>query len=67
MNTDFGADFKPLAEAESYYPTRFEYMVGKILTGLLVGKPEKDHRKCVVTAMAIAEELESRLDSKKGG
>ena len=61
---DFGADFKPLPIAESYYPSRYEYFLGKILTGLLTGRSEKYNRVAIRSAMTLADELEEALNDK---
>ena len=59
---DFGADFTPLPLAESYYPTRREYMAGKALQGLVTGRSEKDLSSVVRKALALAQEMEAALD-----
>ena len=64
---DFGADFAPLPEAESYYPTRLEYFAGKALQGLVVGRSEKDLinvSRQATYAVALARALENAIDSK---
>jgi hypothetical protein len=58
----FGANFKELKSIESYYPTRFEYMFGKALQGLVVGRADKDISKSVRNAILLAEEAEEALD-----
>ena len=60
---DFGADFNPLPVAESYYPTRLEYMAGKALQGLCTGRSEKDLGSVVRKAILLATEMEEALDS----
>jgi len=62
---DFGADFKPLPVAESYYPTRLEYFAGKALQGLVVGRSEKDLinvSRQATYAVALARALENAID-----
>jgi len=63
MPDGFGADFDPLPEAESYYPTRFEYFAGKIITGLCTGRAEKDLKTVVFKTLKLARELEDNVDS----
>lgn len=58
----FGANFKQLTSIESYYPTRFEYMFGKALQGLVVGRADKDIAKAVRNAILLAKEAEEALD-----
>jgi len=65
LKNKFGGDFKELTSVESYYPTRFEYMLGKIVQGLVTGRAEKDLKTAVERAMLLAEEVEVALDSKK--
>lgn len=60
----FGANFKALTSVESYYPTRYEYFLGKIITGLVTGRSEKDTRVAVRNAMRLADELEVALNDK---
>ena len=65
--TEFGADFKPLPLAESYYPTRLEYFAGKALQGLVVGRAQKDLdnvSKTAKTAVTLAQALSDEIDSK---
>jgi hypothetical protein len=59
-------EWTPLPTQESYYPTRFEYFVGKALQGLVTGRSEKDLNSTVRKALALAEEMEDALDSAKG-
>lgn len=63
---DFGADFKPLPLAESYYPTRLEYFAGKALQGLVTGRAQKDLNNAsniARTAVRLSEALEKEIDS----
>lgn len=63
--TDFGEDidWKQLRSPQSYYPTRLEYLAGKILGGLLTGSPSKEHEKRVLLSVELAQKLEVELDS----
>ena len=64
---DFGADFKPLPLAESYYPTRLEYFAGKALQGLVTGRAQKDLNRAsnmAKTAVTLAQALSDEIDSK---
>ncbi len=62
----FGANFKELTSVESYYPTRFEYMFGKALQGLIVGRATKDLANHVQNAIKLATEAEEALDKAQG-
>lgn len=48
---------------ESYYPTRLEYLAGKIVVGLLTGKSEKSFDTAVIRSVQLAKQLEEQLDS----
>ena len=63
--SDFGEeiDWKTLRSPQSYYPSRLEYLAGKILSGLLTGASLKDHEKFVLRSVRLAQELEKELDS----
>ena len=60
----FGEKIKwtAVADPKSYYPTRFEYMFGKALQGLVVGRATKDIRVSVKNAIDLAAEAEKALD-----
>ena len=59
-------DFVPVEmEVVVYYPTRLEYFASAVLQGLVVGRSEKDHRKCVGNAISLAKELIEYVDSAK--
>jgi hypothetical protein len=60
---DFGAEFQPLTELESYYPTRLEYFAGKALQGLVTGRAEKDLRTAVKRSVELAQQMEDLIDS----
>ena len=60
---DFGADFKELPIAHSYYPTRLEYFAGKALQGLVTGQAEKNLRTTVKRALELAQDMEVALDN----
>ena len=62
---EFGADYSPLPEAESYYPTRLEYFAGKALQGLVTGRSEKSLRYAASGALKLAQEMEDAIDSAK--
>ena len=58
----FGVDYDPLPEAESYYPTRLEYLFGKAMQGLVTGRSERDLKSVVRNSMNLAFEAEIALD-----
>ena len=60
---DFGADFQPLAEPESYYPTRLEYFAGKALQGVVTGRAEKDLKYAAKKALALGREMEEEFNN----
>jgi hypothetical protein len=60
---EFGADFKPLPMAESYYPTRLEYFAGKALQGMVTGRAEKDLKHAAAKALVLAQDMEDAIDS----
>lgn len=45
-----------------YYPSRFEYILSRVLQGLVSGKSQKDAEKAVNDAFKIAQAVEDRLD-----
>lgn len=47
---------------KSYYPTRLEYLAGKVLAGLLTGKSLNDWDKAIVASVKLAQDLEKELD-----
>ena len=49
----------------SYSPNRLEYFAGLALQGLVTGRAEKDIKKCVRTALELANEMERTLDSQE--
>ena len=59
----FWDDLRASKEFSLYYPNRFEYFCGRALQGLLTGRSEKDTRKAVKRAIALAIEMEEALDS----
>jgi hypothetical protein len=63
---DFGADFKPLPMAESYYPTRLEYFAGKALQGVVTGRAEKDLKYAAKRALALGKEMDDLFDLEPG-
>jgi len=62
----FGENYEPLPESESYYPSRYEYMAGKALQGLCVGRAEKYLRNVPKLSLELADEMEKLLDSAQG-
>lgn len=60
----FGEQIKwtAVADPKSYYPTRLEYLAGKILNGLLTGASLKDHKKLVISSVGLAQDLEKEID-----
>lgn len=67
----FGEDatWHTLINPKSYYPTRLEYFAGKIIQGLVTGRPDKDFTKGYLLAeraVKLALELEALIDSTEG-
>ena len=65
-----GRDMRKEKEPEitrriTYQPNRFEYFAALALQGLITGRSEKDIRKCVANALALAKEMEMAIDSQK--
>lgn len=59
-------NWKTLADPKSYYPTRLEYFAGKVIQGLVTGRPDKDFTKGYLLAeraVKLALELEALIDS----
>ena len=63
LDKEFGADYQPLTEPESYYPTRLEYFAGKALQGFVTGRSEKDLRTAAKKALVLAREMEDAIDA----
>ena len=58
--------WKDVTVQESYYPTRLEYLAGKIVVGLLTGVSEKRYSKCVLDSVKLAQDMEVLLDKAQG-
>ena len=57
---------EPEEEQElTYKPSRFEYFAASALQGLVTGRSEKDIRKSVQNALALAHEMENAIDSQE--
>ena len=55
-------EWKEVTVQESYYPTRLEYLAGKIVVGLLTGKSEKSFSQAVLNSVKLAQDMEKLLD-----
>lgn len=61
---DFGEDinWKKIEDPKSYYPTRLEYLAGKVLSGILTGKSLREYEKCIELSVELAKRMEEELD-----
>ena len=61
---DYGEDidWKQLKSPASYYPTRLEYLAGKVLSGILTGKSLKEYERLICLSVELAKRLGEELD-----